>query len=115
MTMPKHLDVSLRPAGLSVEDTNRQLEKLPRTARTRTSTRCLRGPRGGQEGYYQVHPRIRALTVDMAEQGELNADVAAWQVADALLVPLSQKGAANGVATLDGGQRITTSQLHLGH
>jgi hypothetical protein len=33
------------------------------------------------------------------------------EAADSALIPLTQKGAANGVATLDGSQKLTTSQI----
>lgn len=46
-----------------------------------------------------------AFAVDMATQAELDAQVA-------LLVPLTQKGAANGVATLDTVGKVTLSQLN---
>lgn len=39
------------------------------------------------------------------------AEAAARSAADALLIPLSQKGAASGVATLDSGSKIPAAQL----
>lgn len=44
-------------------------------------------------------------------QAELDAEATTRTNADALLIPLAQKGAANGVATLDGGTKIPVSQL----
>lgn len=39
------------------------------------------------------------------------AEAAARSTADALLIPLTQKGAANGVATLDGSQLVPSAQI----
>jgi hypothetical protein len=48
---------------------------------------------------------------DTTLQNNINAEESARIAADALLIPLSQKGVANGVATLDGSGLIPTSQI----
>jgi hypothetical protein len=58
----------------------------------------------------------KATKGELVAEGEsrLNADAAeklAREAADALLLPLSQKGAASGVASLDGEGHLPTSQL----
>jgi hypothetical protein len=49
-----------------------------------------------------------------ADQSALSAEIAARAAADALLIPLSQKDAANGVAVLDSGQKIALARLPQG-
>jgi len=48
---------------------------------------------------------------DYATAGMVQAEQAARIAADALLIPLTQKGAAGGVATLDGGGKLPASQI----
>lgn len=50
-------------------------------------------------------------SADTTLQNNITAEANARIAADALLIPLSQKGAANGVATLDAGGLIPTGQL----
>jgi hypothetical protein len=47
-------------------------------------------------------------------EASVDAEVAARIAADALLIPLSQKDAANGVATLDSGQKILLARIPQG-
>lgn len=58
----------------------------------------------GDARYYQ-------LSQDLATQVELNGEVTARGNADNLLIPLTQRAAANGVATLDAGSKIPSVQL----
>src|SRR5206468_22340 len=51
------------------------------------------------------------FAADMATQAELDAETSARTAADLLLVPLTQKGAANGVASLDSSGHVPTGQL----
>jgi hypothetical protein len=51
------------------------------------------------------------VAADVATQAELDAEATARANGDALLIPLTQKGAANGVATLGSGSRIPAAQL----
>lgn len=44
-------------------------------------------------------------------QAKVDAEAAARAAADALLIPLAQRGAANGVATLGGDSKVPTAQL----
>ena len=48
---------------------------------------------------------------DYATAGMVQAEQAARIAADALLIPLTQRGAANGVATLDSGGKLPSSQI----
>ena len=50
-------------------------------------------------------------SADTTLQGNIDAEASARAAADALLIPLTQKAAANGVATLDGSGKIPSSQL----
>lgn len=46
-----------------------------------------------------------------ADAADLTAETTARTNADALLIPLAQKGAASGVATLDGTTKVPTAQI----
>lgn len=62
----------------------------------------------------QAQATIVGLVADLAAkalQTDLDAEEAARLAADLLLIPLTQKGAASGVATLDGAGLIPTTQL----
>lgn len=48
---------------------------------------------------------------DIAINSRIDDEIADRQDADALLIPLTQKGANSGVATLDGGGKVPASQL----
>ncbi|NDC48785.1 MAG: hypothetical protein EBZ61_06870, partial [Micrococcales bacterium] len=50
-------------------------------------------------------------SADTTLQGNIDAEASARAAADALLIPLTQKAAANGVATLDGSGKIPSNQL----
>jgi hypothetical protein len=54
---------------------------------------------------------VAHLAFDPATQGELDVETAARIAADALAIPLTQKGAANGVANLDAGGLIPAGLL----
>lgn len=71
-------------------------------------------PRGGTAGQAPVKQSSTDFDVawaDVAVQGELDAEAAARAAGDALLVPLTQKAAPDGVATLDGGGKVPQAQL----
>lgn len=51
------------------------------------------------------------IVVGLAEQSALATEIADRAAADLLLIPLTQRGAANGVATLDAGSKVPTAQL----
>jgi hypothetical protein len=51
------------------------------------------------------------LADDTALDGDITAEAGARAAADALLIPLSQKGAASGVATLDAGTLVPVAQV----
>lgn len=51
------------------------------------------------------------LLDDKADQTDLLQEIQDREDADALLIPLAQKGAINGVATLDAGGKVPVSQL----
>lgn len=48
---------------------------------------------------------------DIADPASVTAEAAARTAADALLVPLTQRAAANGVATLDGATKVPVGQI----
>lgn len=69
---------------------------------------------GGVEGTgvrVVVPPATADLVPVLTTAAGLAAEVVARADADALLIPLAQKGAANGVATLDGGGLVPVGQL----
>lgn len=70
-----------------------------------------RAPNGSAGGVLAGTYPSPSFAADMATQTELDAEAAARVAADALLIPLTQKGAASGVATLDGGSKVPASQL----
>lgn len=59
----------------------------------------------------QADARYWRLTTALATQAALTTETAARTAADAQRIPLSQRGAANGVATLDGSAKIPTAQI----
>jgi hypothetical protein len=58
-----------------------------------------------------VQAALVELDTEKATVAALDAEAAARAAADALLVPLTQKGAADGVATLGGDGKLTAGQL----
>jgi len=60
---------------------------------------------------YYTKTEIDAALALKANQSALNSEIGNRVAADALLIPLAQKGAANGVATLGADQKIPSSQL----
>ncbi len=66
------------------------------------------GPAGGVLSANYPNP---GFAVDMATQAELDAETAARIAADALLIPLTQKAAASGVASLDAGTKVPVGQI----
>jgi len=62
----------------------------------------------------QIRAPLTLPTLDglgVATQGELDAEAAARTAADALVIPLAQRAAANGVATLDASSKVPAAQL----
>jgi len=68
-------------------------------------------PSGGAGGVLGGQYPNPGFAVDMAYQSELNTETAARVAADALAIPLTEKGAASGVASLDTAGKIPNSQL----
>lgn len=60
---------------------------------------------------YYTKTETDTLLDAKADQTALDQEIQDRQDADALLIPLSQKGANNGVATLDAGGKVPVSQL----
>jgi hypothetical protein len=60
---------------------------------------------------YYTKTETDLLLADKADQTALDQEISDRQAADALLIPLTQKAAPNGVATLDGAGKIPVNQL----
>lgn len=60
---------------------------------------------------YYTKSQTDTLLDDKADQVDLDQEISDRMAADALLIPLAQKGANNGVATLDAGGKVPVSQL----
>lgn len=60
---------------------------------------------------YYTKTETDTLLDEKADALVLQGEIQARQDADALLIPLTQKGANNGVATLDAGGKVPASQL----
>lgn len=71
-------------------------------------------PTGGAGGVLSGNYPNPGFAVDMATQSELNTEITDRTSADALLIPLTQKAAPSGVATLDSAGKVPAGQLPAG-
>ncbi|MFZ1927392.1 MAG: hypothetical protein WAU42_14790 [Solirubrobacteraceae bacterium] len=70
-----------------------------------------RGPIGPENTAAVTAERTRAEEAETTNATAITTEVSRAKAAEALLIPLAQKGAANGVATLDANSLLPTSQL----